>query len=75
MNDAHLTGKREIALADYIVHLGLANEYLRDEILCQLCSQVFQNSNDANTERGWVLVSACLSAFPPSAALYKYLLK
>ncbi|XP_063236075.1 unconventional myosin-XV [Bacillus rossius redtenbacheri] len=75
MNDNNLSGKKEIALGDYIVNKGVVNEKLRDEILCQLCNQTWKNDNDANNERGWLLMANCLSVFPPSKTLYKYLLK
>ncbi|XP_076621995.1 unconventional myosin 10A isoform X4 [Colletes latitarsis] len=75
MNENNLSGKREQALGDYIVNKGIVNEKLRDEILCQLANQTWKNENDANKERGWLLLSNCLSAFQPSATLFKYLLK
>ncbi|KAL0278610.1 UNVERIFIED_CONTAM: hypothetical protein PYX00_000382 [Menopon gallinae] len=75
MNDNNLSGKKETVLGDYIVNKGLSNEKLRDEILCQLCNQTWNNTNDANNERGWLLMANCLSVFPPSGVLYKYLLK
>ncbi|XP_018350693.1 PREDICTED: unconventional myosin-XV isoform X2 [Trachymyrmex septentrionalis] len=75
MNESNLNGKREQALGDYIVNKGIVNEKLRDEILCQLANQTWKNENDANKERGWLLLSNCLSAFQPSATLFKYLLK
>jgi len=75
MNDNNLSGKREKVLADYIIQKGLSNESLRDEILCQLCNQTWKNENEANNERGWLLMAACLSCFSPSTLLYKYLLK
>ncbi|XP_043211488.1 unconventional myosin-XV-like [Amphibalanus amphitrite] len=75
MNDNSLNDAREKALGDYIVNKGLTNEKLRDEILCQLCNQTWKNDNEANAERGWLLMSNCLSVFPPSDNLYKYLLK
>ncbi|XP_021936980.1 unconventional myosin-XV-like isoform X3 [Zootermopsis nevadensis] len=75
MNDNNLSGKKEIALGDYIVNKGIVNEKLRDEVLCQLCNQTWNNDNDANNERGWQLMANCLSVFPPSKTLYKYLLK
>ncbi|XP_037094410.1 unconventional myosin-XV-like isoform X2 [Pollicipes pollicipes] len=75
MNDNNLSDTREKALGDYIVNKGLTNEKLRDEILCQLCNQTWKNDNEANAERGWLLMSNCLSVFPPSDTLYKYLLK
>ena len=75
MNDNNLGGMREKVLADYIVNKGLQNEKLRDEIFCQLANQTWKNENDENRERGWLLMASCLSAFPPSKMLYKYLLK
>ncbi|XP_076234476.1 unconventional myosin 10A [Calliopsis andreniformis] len=75
MNENNLSGKREQALGDYIVNKGIVNEKLRDEILCQLANQTWKNENDANRERGWLLLSNCLSAFQPSSTLFKYLLK
>ncbi|XP_014481805.1 PREDICTED: unconventional myosin-XV isoform X1 [Dinoponera quadriceps] len=75
MNENNLSGKREQALGDYIVNKGIVNEKLRDEILCQLANQTWKNENDANKERGWLLLSNCLSAFQPSVTLFKYLLK
>ncbi|EFN63513.1 Myosin-XV [Camponotus floridanus] len=75
MNENNLNGKREQALGDYIVNKGIVNEKLRDEILCQLANQTWKNENDANKERGWLLLSNCLSAFQPSGTLFKYLLK
>ncbi|XP_049851037.1 unconventional myosin-XV isoform X4 [Schistocerca gregaria] len=75
MNDNNLSGKKEIALGDYIANKGIINEKMRDEILCQLCNQTWKNENDANNERGWLLIANCLSVFPPSKTLYKYLLK
>ncbi|KAG7210137.1 hypothetical protein KM043_011699 [Ampulex compressa] len=75
MNENNLSGKREQALGDYIVNKGIVNEKLRDEILCQLANQTWKNENDANKERGWLLLSNCMSAFQPSATLFKYFLK
>ncbi|XP_026686841.1 unconventional myosin-XV-like [Diaphorina citri] len=75
MNDDSLTGKKEQVLGDYIAYKGLSNEKLRDEILCQLVNQTWRNDNTASCERGWLLMANCLSVFPPSAPLYKFLLK
>ena len=75
MNDNALGGLREKVMADYIVNKGLRNEKLRDEIYCQLANQTWKNENEENVERGWLLMAHCLSAFPPSKMLYKYLLK
>ncbi|XP_059488251.1 unconventional myosin-XV isoform X2 [Neocloeon triangulifer] len=75
MNDNNLSPKREQVLGDYIVNKGLISDKLRDEILCQLCNQTWKNENEANNERGWLLMANCLSCFPPSKIFYKYLLK
>ncbi|BES99216.1 MyTH4 domain [Nesidiocoris tenuis] len=75
MNDDSLTGRKEQALADYIAYKGLQNEKLRDEILCQLVNQTWRNDVAANNERGWLLMANCLSVFPPSHTLFKFLLK
>ncbi|XP_044008895.1 unconventional myosin-XV [Aphidius gifuensis] len=75
MNENNLSGKKEQALGDYIVNKGIINDKLRDEILCQLSNQTWKNENDHNKERGWLLLSNCLSAFQPSPILFKYLLK
>ena len=75
MNDNSLSGMREKVMADYIAHKGIENEKLRDEIYCQLANQTWKNDNQANAERGWLLMAHCLSAFAPSKMLHKYLLK
>lgn len=59
----------------YICFQGISNERLRDEILCQLVNQTWRNELVANNERGWLLMANCLSVFPPSHHLYKFLLK
>merc|ERR1719410_2718828 len=75
MNDSQLSGQKEKILGDYIINKGIRNEKLRDEIYCQLANQTWKNDNEANCERGWMLMANCLSAFSPSKTLYKYLLK
>jgi myosin-15 len=75
MNDTSLSGLKEKILGDYIINKGIRNEKLRDEIFCQLANQTWKNDNEANCERGWLLMANCLSAFGPSRTLYKYLLK
>ncbi|XP_022668747.1 unconventional myosin-XV-like isoform X2 [Varroa destructor] len=75
MYDPNLTGKRERLLGDYIVQRGLARPSLRDEILCQLTTQTCNNPDAASRNRCWLLMANCLSCFPPSRTLYKYLLK
>lgn len=67
--------KREMALGNYIVHKGIVREQLRDEIYCQICNQTWRNEDPQAVARCWYLMANCLSAFPPSPVLYKYLLK
>ncbi|XP_078145991.1 unconventional myosin-XV [Centroberyx gerrardi] len=75
MGDPNLNGAQENLFGNYIIQRGLANPSLRDEILAQVANQVWRNPNVLNSERGWLLLSACLSAFLPSQRLAKYLLK
>ncbi|XP_078611849.1 unconventional myosin-XV-like isoform X5 [Branchiostoma floridae x Branchiostoma japonicum] len=75
MGDTRLTEEKERLLGNYIVQMGLKNEAVRDEILCQLCSQTWgEGPAHWNRERGWILLTNCLSSWFPSPTLYKYLL-
>lgn len=73
-NDTNLDAAKEKALADYIVHKGLSSRSVRDEILVQLCNQVYK-VDEAHSLRVWQLMAHCLSAFQPSPAFHKYLMK
>ncbi|KAG7234810.1 hypothetical protein INR49_003957, partial [Caranx melampygus] len=75
MGDPNLNGAQENLFGNYIIQRGLANPSLRDEILAQIANQVWRNPNVLNSDRGWLLLSSCLSAFLPSQRLAKYLLK
>ncbi|KAM9769967.1 unconventional myosin-XV [Menidia menidia] len=75
MGDPDLNGAQENLFGNYIIQRGLANPSLRDEILAQIANQVWRNPNILNSERGWILLSSCLSVFMPSQRLAKYLLK
>ncbi|XP_028303243.1 unconventional myosin-XV isoform X2 [Gouania willdenowi] len=75
MGDPNLNGAQENLFGNYIIQNGLANPSLRDEILVQIANQVWRNPNTLNSERGWLLLASCLSAFMPSQRLAKYLLK
>lgn len=61
-------------MGGYLVQRCLAQEHLRDEVLCMIVNQTWLNPNDINCERGWVLMALCLSCFSPSDKLYPYLL-
>ncbi|KAH9502357.1 hypothetical protein Btru_073529 [Bulinus truncatus] len=75
MCDTHMSEKKEKVLCDFIVQMGLKYESLRDEILCQLVNQTWQNQNMERIERVWRLLANCLCCFNPSSTLFKYLLK
>lgn len=73
-NDKSLDGSKEKSLADYIVYKGLTSRSVRDEILVQLCNQAY-DMDEKQSIRVWQLMTHCLSAFQPSTALQKYLMK
>ena len=75
MNDAHLTGRRELLVAAYIIQSALTAPAMRDEIIAQLCNQTWGNASAVNSARGWLLLAACLCCFSPSPTLATYLLK
>ncbi|ESO87136.1 hypothetical protein LOTGIDRAFT_229291 [Lottia gigantea] len=75
MNDTSMSEKRQKIVADYIVQMGLQNEGLRDELYCQLVNQTWKNQKIESVEKGWLLLAMCLSCFPSSSTLFKYLLK
>lgn len=44
---------------------------VRDEIYCQICKQLQENSNRGSFFRGWILLSICLGIFPPTQSFFK----
>uniref|UniRef100_A0A1A9WX21 Myosin motor domain-containing protein n=1 Tax=Glossina brevipalpis TaxID=37001 RepID=A0A1A9WX21_9MUSC len=73
-NDKMMDGNKEKVLSDYIVHKGLSSRGLRDEILIQLCNQVY-NADEDQALRIWQLMALSLSCFQPGPAFSKYLIK
>lgn len=56
----------------FIIQKGLAVPELRDEIYCQICKQITNNTS-ANAERGWELMSYCVTSFSPSDKFLNHL--
>ncbi|XP_062306688.1 unconventional myosin-VIIa [Osmerus eperlanus] len=56
-----------------IVGYAIVRRDLRDEIYCQICKQLQENSNRNSFFRGWILLSLCLGIFPPTERFIKFL--
>lgn len=75
LGDGTLSPWQEQALGLYLVRQGQRHLGLRDEIFSQLVAQLWHNPDEQQSQRGWALMAVLLSAFPPTLALQKPLLK
>eukprot|EP00039_Didymoeca_costata_P014654 m.239349 g.239349 ORF g.239349 m.239349 type:complete len:2341 (+) comp16067_c0_seq1:94-7116(+) len=74
MGDPALSVTGERIMGNYLIQRGACDASLRDELFCMIVNQTWLNPNDINCERGWFLMSLCLSCFCPSDRLYPFLL-
>nr|XP_023420654.1 myosin XVB [Cavia porcellus] len=75
LGDGSLQPWQEQTMGTYLVWQAQRRPGLRDELFSQLVAQLWHNPDEQQSQRGWALMAILLSAFPPTLALQKPLLK
>ncbi|XP_033038087.1 myosin XVB isoform X7 [Trachypithecus francoisi] len=75
LGDGSLESWQRQTMGTYLVRQGQCRPGLRNELFSQLVAQLWQNPDEQQSQRGWVLMAVLLSAFPPLPVLQKPLLK
>ncbi|XP_068932962.1 myosin XVB [Petaurus breviceps papuanus] len=75
LGDLSLQSWQEQTMGTYLAQQGQRHPALRNEIFCQLVTQLWHNPDEQQNHRGWALMAILLSAFTPTLTLQKPLLK
>ncbi|KAL1779953.1 myosin XVB [Sigmodon hispidus] len=75
LGDGSLQSWQEQTMGTFLIQKAHHRPGLRDELFSQLVAQLWHNPDEQQSQRGWALMAVFLSAFPPSPALQKPLLK
>uniref|UniRef100_A0A8C2MHB8 Myosin XVB n=1 Tax=Cricetulus griseus TaxID=10029 RepID=A0A8C2MHB8_CRIGR len=75
LGEGSLQSWQEQTMGTYLIRKAQHRPGLRDELFSQLVAQLWHNPDEQQSQRGWALMAALLSSFPPTPALQKPLLK